>query len=174
MKKIISLILVFYMIFLVGCGPKLLETDTFKPEPLDFNKTAEYTLDLSSIQKPEMIKPLFVNENFEEVPVGEAKYVLLTPKEYAKVGALVKLAKTYKEIAIEESNLINIHIDTINSLKEFVALERMKSDQYRQLWINSENMYRQERYEHQKSNMINSIQEFILIVGGVAIIGFML
>ena len=40
---------------------------------------------------------------------------------------------TYKQIALEEEVLINLHINTINALKEYLELERQKSLQYREL-----------------------------------------
>jgi len=148
MKKYV--LYLFLVLLCVGCAPKQFEP--FQPPEIKFEKTQEYKLDLSSIKKPEKINPIFVDGNFKEVSIDEAKFVLLTPSEYAKVGAVVQMAVTYKQIAIEEETLINLHINTINALKEYLELERQKSLQYRELWVNAENNYRYEKWEHQKSS----------------------
>ncbi len=152
MLRNILLILVVATLFF-GCTPP-----KFIPrEPLDtkFDKTPPYNIDLSKIPKPEQLKPIFVDENFKVVPMDEAKFILLAPKEYAKVAALVKLAKAYKNIIKEQGILVNTHIAIINALKEYVALEQAKAKEYRQLWADSENAYRQERYAHRVDNAIN-------------------
>ena len=127
MKKFIFILL----IFLIGCGPK--EFKPFEPPELDFNATKPYTLDLSSIQKPDKLQPIYVDKDFNKVPIENASYIVLTPKEYNKINTLLKIATTYKKIALEQEELINIHISTINSLKDFLELERTKSLQYREL-----------------------------------------
>lgn len=173
MKKIICLLCI--VLFLIsGCGPKLLEPDYFKPQPIEFEKTQSYELDLSSIPKPDPIEPIFVDEKFKKVSASEAKYVLLVPSEYNKIDALLELAIGYKKIAIKEAALINVNIDIINSLKEFIEIERQKAEMYREMWINSENMFRLERHEFQKEKIRNNVEQFFLIIGGVAIIGFLL
>lgn len=139
-------IIVSATILLCCCAPK-----KFVPREIPdvkFNKTPEYSVDLSNIPKPDKLVPIFVDENFNETSKDNAKYIVLTPKEYAKVGAVVKLAKTYKEIVKEQEVLINTDIRIINSLKEYIALEQMKANEYRKLWADSENAYRQEQYNH--------------------------
>jgi hypothetical protein len=150
MKKIIVWSLL--ILFLFSCAPK--QFIPFEPPDVVFEKTPEYVLDLDSITKPEKIKAIYVDENFKEVPKEEAKFVVLAPKEYAKISALLKLAKAYKEIAKEQEVLINTNISVINSLKEYVALEQMKAKEYRQLWADSENAYRQENYNRKIDNAI--------------------
>lgn len=131
---------------LCSCAPKKFIPK--EPPPVVFDKTPEYSVDLSTIPKPDKLVPVFVDENFEETTMDKAKYVLLTPQEYAKVGAVVKLAKAYKEIVKEQEVLINTDIQIINSLKEYIAMEQMKAKAYRDLWADSENAYRQEQYNH--------------------------
>jgi hypothetical protein len=151
MKKIITWVLLASL-FLFSCAPK--QFIPFEPPDVVFEKTPEYVLDLDSITKPKKIKAIYVDENFKEVPKEEAKFVVLAPKEYAKISALLKLAKAYKEIAKEQEVLINTNISVINSLKEYVALEQMKAKEYRQLWADSENAYRQENYNRKIDNAI--------------------
>lgn len=164
MKKYLWILL----IFLIGCGPK--EFKPFQPEELNFNATKPYTLDLSSIQKPDKLQPIFVDDDFNEVDIDNAFYIVLTPKEYGKINTLLKIATTYKKVALEQAELVNIHIDTINSLKEFLELERKKSLQYRELWINAENNYRYEKYEHSKDNFINKSGMYLISIGSIILL----
>lgn len=90
-------------------------------------------MDLSSIKKPERLNPIYVDDNFKEVDVEDAKFILLSPVEFAKIAALAQMVVTYKEVAMEQETLINLHINTINALKEYLELERAKSLQYREL-----------------------------------------
>jgi hypothetical protein len=156
MRKLIAWVLMvtLFLTPAMGCAPK--EFVPFNPPVVEFEKTPPYEgIDFDAIPKPKPIVPVYVDENFKEVPIEEAKFVLLVPKEYAKVAAVVKLAKTYKQLALQQEVLINNQVNIINSLKEYVALEQMKSQQYRQLWADSENAYRQERYQHKLDNAIN-------------------
>lgn len=162
------ILLILSVFFINGCMPAF--DPDFKPYTVEFEKTESYSLDLSSIPKPDKMNPIFVDEDFNETSIDNAKYIVLTPKEYSKVGALVKLAKSYKEIAQEQEILINTNVDVINSLKEYVALEQSKAVSYRQLWIDSENAYRTERFEHKFDNVLNSIQKGAIFVIGAALI----
>jgi len=163
-----SLIALLSLLFLISaCAPK--EFTPYKPQPIHFEKTPIYQLDLSVIQtlKPEKIKPIFVNENFEKVSKDEAKFVVLVPREYAKIAAILKIAKAYKDIAKEQEVLINTQINIINSLKEYVALEQAKAEEYRKLWADSENAYRQERYDHKIDNAINKVTFGAIFTGAI-------
>lgn len=115
----------------IGCAPK--QFVPFEPPKVEFERTPSFVLDTSSIKKPDKLNPMFVDDSFKVVPIEQAKYVVLTPSEYSKIGTIVQIAATYKQIATEEEILINLHINTINSLKEYVELERLKSLQYREL-----------------------------------------
>jgi hypothetical protein len=129
MKKVILFICL--ILFFVGCAPKHFEP--FQPPEIKFEKTTEYKLDLSPIKKPDKINPIYLDDRFKEVPIEQAKFILLSPQEYAKIGALLEIAITYKKVALEQETLVNLHINTINALKEFLELERQKSLQYREL-----------------------------------------
>ena len=163
MKKVI--LFIFLVLFCIGCAPKQFEP--FQPPEIKFEKTEEYKLDLSSIKKPEKINPIFVDENFKEVPTENARFVLLSQQEYAKVGSLVELAITYKKVAEGQATLINLHINTINSLKEFLELERQKSLQYRELWVNAENNYRYEQWEHKKDSFFYQSGLYAISLGSL-------
>jgi hypothetical protein len=138
-------------------------------EPLNvtFDPTAPYELDTSKIPKPEVLKPIFVDENFKEVPIDQAKFIILSTEEYAKIAALLKYAKAYKDISKEQEHLINIYIEMINSLKELVALEQAKAAKYREMWADSENAYRQERYAHRLDNAVNKGILGLISIGSI-------
>jgi len=164
------IVLFLLIVSLVGCAPAV-----FVPRELPqvkFEPTPTYSIDLSKIPKPDKLKPIFMDVNFKEVSADEASYVVLVPSEYAKIAALLKLCKTYKDIVKEQELLVNAHVQIINSLKEYLALERLKMEEYRILWADSENAYRQERYYHKMDNAVNKGAMSLISLG--AIIGIIL
>lgn len=174
MRKILSVILLGILLLPIGClPPKFIPSE---PPDLNvkFDPTPPYTIDLSKITKPGKLKPIFVDENFKQVPMEEAKFILLAPVEYAKIAALLKLAKAYKGIVKEQEILVNTHVDIINSLKEYVALERAKAKEYRQLWADSENAYRQEKYAHSLDNAINKGSMGLMMIGSLVVMFLLL
>lgn len=172
--KILSVILVCLFLF-TSCAPELLKP--YEPPELKFEETPQYSIkdDLDKIEKPKPIQRLYAKkvgeDSFEILPSSEgADFIVLAPKEYAKVGAVVKLAKTYKEIVLDQEKLVNTYVDQINALKELVALEQKKSQMYRELWITSENAYRQEAYEHKWDNRINKTGMYAVTLGSVILL----
>lgn len=162
MKKLICLMLCTAFI-LCSCAPaKFIPREMSK---LNFEKTPYYNVNLSNIPKPEAIKPIYVDENFEQATPDKAKFVLLTSEEYAKIGGLLKLCKVYKDIIKQQEVIVNNHVDIINSLKEFVELERMKAKEYQSLYADSENAYRSEQYYHKLDNAINKGTFSLLSLG---------
>lgn len=173
MKRIIALLMIIF--FLVSCAPAPFKP--FKPEQITFEKTPPYSVqeDLNKIPKPEPLKRMYVKEiddkTFQVVATAEeATHIMLAPAEYAKVGALVKLAKTYKELVLDQETLINTYIEQINALKELLAMEQRKSEVYRELWISSENAYRQEEWEHKWDNRINRTAMYGITAGSIVIL----
>jgi len=162
-RFIIVLCLVLSLV--ISCAPK--EFTPYQPPEIKFEKTLPYELDTTAVDalKPEKIKPIYVNEEFQEVPKEEAKFVVLAPSEYAKIAAILKIAKAYKDVAKEQEVLINTHINIINSLKEFVALEQAKTRAALELYGYSENAYRQERYDHKLDNAINKMSFGAIALG---------
>jgi hypothetical protein len=100
-----------------------------------------------------------------------ATKLILTSDEYKNIGIIMSMTKAYKETALAEEILINTHIDIINNLKELVALEQKKSKDYRELYINSENLYRQEVWEHKWDNRINGTMMYLVTFGSILLIG---
>ncbi len=174
MRKLLPIILLGILLLSMGCAP----TAFIPREPPDLNvkidPTPPYSVDLSKIPKPDKLKPIFVDENFNEVPMEKAKFILLSSVEYRKIAALLKLAKSYKNTVKEQEILINTHIDIINALKEYVALERAKAREYRQLWADSENAYRQEKYAHSLDNAINKGAFGLMSIGSFLIMFLLL
>lgn len=163
------LILSFFLVFLLAsCAPR-----QFVPREipaLDFEKTPPYEIDLSKFPKPAMIDPWYMDGGMEPTSdPDEAAYVVLVPKEYAKIEALLRILKGYKDTIKEQEVLINADIRIINSLKEFLELERQKLELYRELWADSENLYRQERYYHTLDNVINRGALGVITVGSIVL-----
>ena len=170
--KELAVVLLSIVILSFGCAPaKFIARE---PLVVKFDPTKYYKIDLSKIPKPSKLQPIFVDENFKKVPPDQAKFILLMPAEYAKIAGLVKLAKAYKNIIKEQSILVNTHVDIINALKEYVALEKAKAKEYRDLWADSENAYRQERYAHSLDNAINKGAFGLMSIGSFLIMFLLL
>lgn len=172
MKKIITLLIIG--MFLLSCAPAPIKP--FKPEAIKFDESPAYSIqeDLDKIPKPSPIKRMYVkkltDKSFEVVAdKAEATHIMLAPKEYAKVGAVVKLAKTYKGLILDQETLINTYIDQINALKELYAMEQRKAEVYRELWISSENAYNQEKWEHAWDNRIHKAGLYGITIGSIII-----
>lgn len=158
----------------MSCAPAPFKP--FKPDPITFEQTALYSVqnELDKIPKPEPIKRMYVkkvDETTYEIVAdkAEATHIMLAPSEYAKVGAVVKLAKTYKELAIDQEALVNTYIEQINALKELYAMEQRKSEVYRELWISSENAYRREKWEHDWDNRLHKAGLYGITIGAVVV-----
>ena len=171
MKTKIIFCIVLLFLF-VSCSPK--QFSPYKPPDLKLQPTPNVNIkdDIENLPKPEKLKVIYVKKisdnSFEVVERSEeSTHILLAPREYAKVGAIVKLAKTYKEIILISEGIVNTYIDEINALKELSALEREKVISYRELWVNSENMYRQEKFEHDKDNIINKGGMYLITMGSI-------
>ena len=163
--KKLFLIFMASIFFMTGCAPaKFIPREM--PE-LKFEKTLPYNVDLSSIIKPEKAVQIWMDENFKEAPKHKAKYLVLTNKEYAKYIAQLRIKKTFKSIIKEQEVLINTYIDTINALKELVELERLKSEEYRNLWADSENAYRQEKYYNEMNNLLQKGLLGVISIGAI-------
>ena len=178
MVKYFSIIIL--MIFsLVSCAPTPVLVKEY-PLQINFEKTPEYSVQdkLANIPKPDKLKPMYVKISGDDIQIvetrEEATHILLVPKEYAKIGALLKLAKTYKAVAIEQEALVNTYIAQINGLKELLELERQKSQLYQEMYVESENAYRTERYQHNMDNIANKVGHYVLILGSVALLLFSL
>lgn len=171
-----KILLSIFLFLIVSCSPNMVEV---KERPnLSFNKTEEYHIDLDSIKKPD--PPVFiygnVKDNGKDISIIGSedlkninRVVILTPEEFNKISQLVDLSVTYKKIILKQEDLVNEDIKIINSLKEFIEIERLKSDEYEKMWARSENMYRTEEYERRKDNVINKAIQMILSCGIIVV-----
>jgi len=162
-RKITSILIC--LIFIVSCAPVQL-----KPTPLpkiEFKKTEPYKIDLSTIVKPKKPIKIWMNDKFKQVPMSEAKYLVLAKPEYAKFIAQLRIKKTYEEIIGQQEILINQYIDIGNNLKEYLELERAKAEEYRQLWADSENAYRYEKYLHDITRTTNKAMFMTISIGSL-------
>jgi hypothetical protein len=116
---------------LIGCAPKPFEP--FTPPSISFEETPPYSINLDAIPRPEPPEPMFLNDKFEIVSPNEATMILFTTEEFSKIGALARLTSEYRKIIEEQAELVNIHIDISNSLKEYLELEKQKSLAYKEL-----------------------------------------
>lgn len=153
-------------LFLIGCGPALVEKKEL--QPLQFDKMEEYQVSLDDIPKPDKIKRIYLTEKYDitEDP-SEASFILLTPEEYAKVEALLDVIIAYKDVIHKQEYLVNTNVKIINTLREYLALERQKAQAYRDMWVDSENAYRQEKYDHRMDNAINRGAISAISIGSV-------
>lgn len=173
-------ILLILSFVLASCAPAPFKPYT--PPEIKYDKLDYYEIQdkLDMIPKPEKLVPVYVVISGESIAVlskeekAKATHVLLAPREYAKVGGLVKLAKTYKSLTVEQEALVNTYIDQINALREMLELERQKTILYKELWVDSENAYRQEKAEHDRSNFINRAAMVVVTIGALIVVGLAL
>ena len=175
LKRVSVILLVTFVV--ASCAPA--EFKPWTPPEIVFEPTELYDIQeaLARIPKPEKLKPLYVSmqgDTVTQVSRDQATHILLVPQEYAKVGAVVKLAKTYKQIVIEQEGIINSYIEANNALKELLALERQKVLMYREMWVDSENAYRQEKYLHDRDNLINRTGMTLITIGAIIAIALAL
>lgn len=163
MKNIVFLLNLMLILIATACAPKAIIPRQLPK--LDIEKIPYYKVDFSMIPKPAKIKPIYIDDNFNQVSLEDATSVLLIPVEYAKISALLKLAKAYKETAKNQEAIINSNIDTINLLKEYVNLERVKAQEYVNMWADAETAYRREQYYHKVDNVINKGTFATLAIG---------
>jgi len=168
-KQTITTMMCIMLILFCGCAPQAFVPREYPK--VTFEKTPDYKLNIEDIKVPEKPVNILLDENFKQVTdSSKAKYVVYTQQEFAKVVSHLKVREAYKDIAVEQEVLINSYIATINSLKEYIALEQAKSEQYKNLWVNSENMFRQEQYSHQIDNIFNRSILGIITVGAMVIV----
>lgn len=169
----ITLLLIFSLFLITSCAPKNITPK--KIPDLKYEKTATYNIidELNKLPKPDKIKPIYVILDGNQIIKStkeEATYILLAPKEYSKVGAVVDLAVSYKKIVKEQEVLVNTYIKQINALKTLLELERQKVQHYQELYINAENAYRQEKYDHKFDNILNRAGMYMVTIGSVVLV----
>lgn len=166
MNKWLVLLILFFT--LSGCVTIPERQETIN-DRLMFEKTPEYSIDLNTIEKPKKLIPqyaLIENNTITFTSRDQATHIVLVPEEYAKVAELLNVTITYKSIIKEQEVLINTYIAEINSLKELLALQQEINNQYKQLWINSEKAYQQQKADYDRQSIISKIGYAITLIGG--------
>lgn len=154
MRYILSIFLI--LLLLSGCswfGPN--KFDPSKPKPITIEKQKSYNIDLSKLKKIKSLDPIYVDENFNKISPDKAKYAILDLKEMKKVKVIIDLAKTYKDITKKQEVIINNKIDIINKYIEQLKLEREKTIEYRNLWVNAENRLREEKWNNEIQDLMD-------------------
>lgn len=177
MKKFIIVFWCGY--FLSSCAPA--KITPFTPPTIELYDTQQYSVQetLDALPKPESPKKIWVKQaedgkSFVVVPRAEATHALFTNSEYAKVGVLVKRAVALKEITLEQENLVNSYIDQLNHVKNLFTLEQEKALSYRQMWIDSENAFRQEQSQHKWDNRVNRTAMYLITIGSIVVLALAL
>lgn len=166
MKNVKWFICSIFCLFFMGCGPSLVEHRTL-PD-LQFDKMEEYQVNIDDIPKPEKINTIYLTEDYEvTTDVNKAAFVLLSPEDFAKIDALLDILIAYKGIIYEQEYLVNTHVKIINTLREFLELERQKAQAYRDMWTDSENAYRQERHDRKIENALNKGVISLISIGSL-------
>jgi hypothetical protein len=164
MKKSILLIL---CIFSIGCARPFVP---FLPPEVNFTASPYYEGpgEFNKPGKPQGI--VLLDANFQETSDdGAARYLAMPKEEFAKIIALNRLFKAQDTALKDQTVLVNIHIATINQLKELLALKDAEIKEYISLWTNAENTYRREKNNHDYDNLINKVTNILLLGGIVAL-----
>lgn len=161
------LIFVALIIGCVGCAPKPFEP--FTPPQITLNDVPPYELNLEPIDIGDPPIPIYLDKNFHQVGPKDktAYYVAYAPSERDKILKVVRLAKRYREIIEEQSVTISEGIDLQNMKADLFMMEQYKANTYRELWVNSENAYRQEHYERTMDNAFNRATIGVVTVAGI-------
>lgn len=165
------------LLVLTSCAPA--QFTPFTPPEVKYDRSPPYSVEesLAAIPKPAKMEPIYVRleptANTDVVTAhiladkDQATHILLVPSEYAKIGGVLKVAKAYKAIAVEQEHLVNTYISQINILKELLELERQKTIMYKELWVDSENAYRQEKFDHKMDNMFHRGVIGTIVIGAI-------
>jgi len=160
-------VLCLAVLFLISCTPtqfvpREMKIHKFEPTPL-------YELNTDIVLPDKPVKILLDKDFKVTTDLKEAKYIAFAPTEYTKVQAFLKARQSYQEITEEQEKLINAYIQTINALKEYIALQQLKAEEYRQLWADSENAYRAEQHQHKIDNMYHKTIIGVMGLGAIVI-----
>lgn len=171
--------LLFLIFILTNCATTF---EPYKPPEITFEKTPKFQVGFEKIDEESKkigdVNLVFVKVNMDTNEIEmvdndeDATHILLIPEDLNKITAKLEVGAKYKQIAISEEALINTYIDQINALKEFIEIERVKSLAYRELWVSSENAYREEKKDRRMDNLSNKITTFLL--SGIAILAIVL
>lgn len=163
------------LIFLCGCAT------TFKPveiKPLELTQTAEYSVDLSKLDTQLKEASNFnvmygIMDSDGNINITEddtnATHVILAPEDYSKTVDITDLSIAYRDVVKGQEALMNVHIDTINSLKELLRLERTRAQILNDAWMNSEQMFNEEKKARSRDNLFHEFRFWGTVIGSTVL-----
>ena len=170
----IKKILICLAIGLILCGCNTVSEIDKPLAPIVFEKEEPYALDTSKLiesDPPSMM--LMIQDssgNIRPTREGEtATYVVMSYDDSKKIAALVDIKNGYKNVSKEQAALINIERNKLASIKEMMEIERQNRQNERQLRVDVEKAYKDERKDHKWDNIVNRGSMVFMIIGGVAI-----
>jgi len=165
-KKIFVLFLC--ILFLVSCAPTQFVPREMKVHKFEPRPSYEQTTEIILPDKPPV--KILLDKNFKVTTnLKVVKYIAFTPGEYKKVQAYISAGKAYKRVSEEQVKLINAEINISNNKNEYIILVKLASEEYKQLWADSENSYRQEQYQHKVDNIFHKTIIGIMGIGAIII-----
>lgn len=165
-KKIFVLFLC--VLFLVSCTPSQFVPREMKIHKFESRPMYELTTEIILPDKPPV--KILLDKDFKvTTDLKVVKYIVFTPKEYKKVQAYILAGKVYKKISEEQVKLINAEINISNNKNEYIILVKLASEEYKQLWVDSENSYRTEQYQHKIDNIYHRSVIGIMGLGAIVI-----
>lgn len=165
---VVGVLLAIITVLLASCSPG--KFDPFRPPEVNAVPTKKYEFE-SPFEKPSAPKKILLDKDFKVTTVREeAKYIAFDPTEFAKIVVLNKLYNAQEEIINDHVKLVNVHIETINALKDLLALKDAEVNEYISLWANAENAYREEKHTHTLDNAINKTAMYIVTIGSIVLL----
>ncbi len=152
-----------------GCAPKPIDPIEFPKA--QFERTESYVLKGDLPEKPEKPELIPLDGNFRLSDLDEAEYFAISTDEFNKILQVLQGFNTQKEIIEEQVVLVNLHISTINQLKELIHIQEVTMDHLARLYAN-EQYLRQVQLHEARWNDIT--QKAMLVVQAGLIIGLVL
>lgn len=168
MKKYVIILFLIFIIVFMGCAPKQFEP--YEPPKIEFEKTEQYDPDFSELEKPEKPEFMYLDGDFEPVDdPDKAEYAALANDDLKKILTLSKQYDAQAGVIDKQIDLVNVHVDQINALKEIVEMKEIQMEQYISLYTTAQNQYLQEQHDHKISNLKKDITMYIMTIGAIAI-----
>lgn len=145
-------------VLMAGCFGGSEKFDPRIPERTELTMTEPYVLNTESLDNQFSVT---LENILSDVDIDYRDYetvIILSEDQFSKIADLVEITEGYKDIAYAQETLVNVHIDTINALNNIIALKDRELELYIDMWVNAENLYREESKLHRRSNILNTIK----------------
>jgi hypothetical protein len=164
------------LIFFWGCGAQLIDKHEV-PQRVVVKEVPKHDVEelLAKIPAPEAPKRIFAvkeGDCFRATDKSKATHTIFSAEEYLKIDLLVTRTVGFKNIIIEQGNLVNSYIDRINSLGRLYSTEEELCTLYYNRWVESENAYRVEAYNRKIDNIINRTFMYVITIGSIILLIF--